>query len=51
MKKSHILVGIAGVLALFAACGTDRIGGDSETNWMKRCDTASDCDAGTECLC
>jgi cysteine-rich repeat protein len=51
LKKSHILVGIAGVLALFAACGTDRIGGDSETNWMERCDTASDCDAGTECLC
>ena len=51
MKKTNFMVGLVGVLAFFAACGKDRIGGDSETNWMKRCDSEADCGSGTECLC
>ncbi|MDQ2644513.1 MAG: hypothetical protein M3020_11900 [Myxococcota bacterium] len=51
MKQTKFLLGLVGVLAFFAACGEDRAGGDSETNWMKLCDSTADCGSGTECLC
>jgi cysteine-rich repeat protein len=49
--KTRVIVALSGVLVLFAACGRSSGGGDSETHWMKRCQTQSDCNAGTTCSC
>jgi len=52
VKKLGILLALSGLLVLFAACGKSSSGGgDSETNWMKQCQTQSDCGPGTSCFC
>ena len=52
--KTRVLLALLGLLVPFAACGKvggGGGGGDSETHWVKQCQTERDCAAGTTCSC